>query len=261
MIICFTGTGNSRIVADKIQDLLGDELLRLAPGLMKDPRKATINVDDSRLIWVFPVHAWSLPTTVMKTIMEATMNASPDTVHHMVATCGDDIGLTEKVWRKAIESRGWKAGSAFSVQMPNSYPFLPGFDVDSPELAKAKLDAMPDRLDTIVDNIDAITPTTQIDVVKGRYAWIKTRIFNPFFVKFLKSTRHFHTNSACNGCGQCSRNCPIMTISMENHRPKWAEECIMCTRCYHVCPMHAIEYGRWSKGKGQYLCHGFGTNL
>ena len=39
MIICFTGTGNTRHIADILQDILGDELVRLAPGLMSNPEK------------------------------------------------------------------------------------------------------------------------------------------------------------------------------------------------------------------------------
>jgi len=34
--------------------------------------------------------------------------------------------------------------------------------------------------------------------------------------------------------------------------PKWGPACMMCLRCYHHCPAHAVKYGRHTDGKGQY---------
>ena len=30
-------------------------------------------------------------------------------------------------------------------------------------------------------------------------------------------------------------------------------DCTSCLACYHVCPKHAVQYGRRTKRKGQYL--------
>lgn len=257
MIICFTGTGNSRSVADKLQESLGDEVLRMPPGHMIDPTKAVVRVADGRAIWVMPVHAWSVPWIVRRIISKMRLQAPDDVVHHLVLTCGDDIGYADKVWRHAIEQRGWRTGSAFSVQMPNSYTFLPGFDVDKPEVAEAKLQAMPDRVDSIIDSIDAIQDEVKVDVVRGSFPWLKTNVLSWIFNKFLRSPRNFKVSEACVGCGSCMRNCPTVNITMSEGKPKWGDICVLCTRCYQVCPCHAISYSLGGKKKGQYLCPGF----
>ena len=35
-------------------------------------------------------------------------------------------------------------------------------------------------------------------------------------------------------------------------RPTWGPNCALCMRCYHLCPNHAINYGRETENKGQY---------
>ena len=38
-----------------------------------------------------------------------------------------------------------------------------------------------------------------------------------------------------------------------NAKPVWGDNCAMCLSCYHHCPKHAVEYGRQTMMKGQYL--------
>lgn len=260
MIICFSGTGNSRIVADRLQEILGDEIVRFAPGLMLKPERVHLSVYDERVIWVFPVHGWNIPQLTREVIKKATISAIDPVNHYMVCTCGDDIGRTHIEWRKLMAQRGWSARSAFSVQMPNTYVILKGFDVDSPEVTQAKLQAMPGRVAEIANFISEHPLDVTDDVVAGSWAWAKTAVLNPLFRTFLFSYKGFHTTDGCKGCGLCARNCPIRNITIEDGRPRWHNDCLMCLRCYHICPSHAVRYGKQSEGKGQYLAPGYILN-
>ncbi len=259
MIICFTGTGNSRRLADQLQSTLGDEIIRLAPGLMLEPEKIFLRVQDHRVIWVFPTHCWNMPTTVSNVIKHATLDfrGHDDCPHYMVATCGDDIGLTHRKWRKAIEKRGWRACSTFSVQMPNTYVTFKGFDLDPEHVAKAKLEAAEARAVVIAEQIMEHPDSTADDVVAGSWAWVKTEVVNRWFKRFMMNSRPFYADDTCKGCGRCARNCPVRTISMKDGRPVWGDYCILCLRCYHYCPCHSIHYGKVTDGKGQYRCPGY----
>lgn len=257
MIFCFSGTGNSRIVADHLQNALGDEILRLPPGLMLHPEKVRQTVKDGRIIWVFPVHGWNLPHVTRRVISEAEITSKEPVKHYMVCTCGDDIGNTHLQWRKLIEARGWQACSAFSVQMPNIYVMLKGFDVDSPDVTQAKLNAMPERVANIADFILCHPDEVKDDVVRGSCPWLKTAVLYPLFRAFFFDHKKFGSTDACIGCGLCARNCPIQNITIENGRPAWREECIMCLRCYHVCPRHAIRWNGQGGKKGQYIAPGY----
>lgn len=252
MIACFSGTGNSRRVADYIQDALGDELVRFAPGQMLNPRKANLRVTDGRVIWVCPVHAWGMPKAAARVIKYMNLIFDENVKHYLVLTCGDDIGYADHHWRHLMKKRKWNARAAFSVQMPNTYCFMKGFDVDPEDVAAKKLKAMPSRMAAIVDAID--NDDDMVDVVRGRYPWVKTSILHPLFIAFAHSTKPFHVTDACKGCGKCARNCSVVSIQMVDGKPHWGKECNMCLRCYHCCPHHAIAYGKATEGKGQYIC-------
>lgn len=257
MIFCFSGTGNSRIVADRLQDVLGDEILRLPPGLFLEPHRINLRVNDGRVIWVFPVHGWNVPDLTRRVIMQANITSDGPLDHYLVCTCGDDIGHTHLKWRKLMAKRGWTARSAFSVQMPNTYVALRGFDVDSDEVAQAKLKAMPERVAQIAEYIYDHPEAVTDDVVTGQWAWMKTAVVSPLFRWTMFSHKHFHVTKDCESCGLCARNCPIQNITMENGKPRWHKDCIMCLRCYHICPRHAIRYGDQTDRKGQYIAPGY----
>lgn len=238
-----------------LQDILGDEIVRLAPGQMLNPKRTELEVTDKRVIWVFPIHGWGLPKQLIKVLRNVGFKSHIAHSHYMVATCGDDIGYADRQWRRLVRERGFHDAGAFSVQMPNTYTMMKGFDVDPQELAQSKLDAAASRVDTIADAIDCGRDTT--DVVRGKWAWVKSAILYPLFMKFMCNPKHFHATEACIGCGKCSRNCPLANISMVEKHPRWGDNCTMCSRCYHCCPQHAVAFGKATIGKGQYLCPGY----
>ncbi len=258
MILCFSGTGNSRRAADQLHDLLGDDLVRLAPGQMLRPERITIDITDRRLILVTPVHAWGLPRRAVKVMRKANFTGIDRAKFYLVVTCGDDIGYTDTQWRKLVHAIGGTDVGAFSVQMPNIYTLLPGFDVDPPQLAMDKLNASVSTVDRIAQSIASEEKTTQ--VVRGSYPWVKSKILYPLFNAFMCSPKPFHATDACTGCGKCMRNCSVSNISMVNGKPRWGKECNTCLRCYHCCPRHAVAYGNLTYNKGQYLCPGYQLN-
>lgn len=259
MIICFSGTGNSRMVADTIQKITDEDVVRFAPGLFLHPEFIKLDVPDDRVLWVTPVYAWTLPRFAMGVMKHARLITKNPIEHHLILTCGDDIGYADNVWRKLIKSRGWNAGSVFSVQMPNTFVGLKGFDVDPADVAERKLAAVPDRVADIVDTLEQTGPPVT-DVVRGAWPHVKTGILSPLFHKVLMRPAKLHVTDACTGCGRCSRNCPAANIMIEGGRPHFGDNCTLCFRCYHLCRQHALHYGKASMGKGQYVCPTFTPN-
>lgn len=267
MILYFSGTGNSRYVAEQLGEQLGESLRPLTPAM----RGATIVFDgpDENIIWVFPVYSWGVPPYVLSLIAAIDLVALTSPVHHAVMTCGDDCGLADRMWRKAIARRGWATGGGFSVQMPNNYVAMKGFDVDPKDVEAAKLAAAPARIKEVSIMLQAAEATGQqvTDIVKGSFAWIKTRIIYPWFVRHAMSPARFGVTDACIGCGKCATTCPLGNIdmirisrdhsslqtSMPHDTPSWGNDCAGCLACYHVCPTHAVTYGSATRGKGQYF--------
>ena len=258
MIIYFTGTGNSRLVAERLHEcyhpddkqrnklycLEGDRLLH--PG-----RQLLETADGSLVIWVFPVYSWGVPPVVLRFIDKVRFKGAEKARHYMVCTCGDDVGRTDDQWRHHIGRRGWTPRGAFSVTMPNTYVCMKGFAVDSPDIEAGKLVAMPGRVEEIRRAIDR--GFSDSDLIRGSWAWWKTNLVYGLFRAFKMSPLPFRADpERCTSCGLCARQCPMLNIKLKDRRPQWGPACAMCLRCYHHCPVKAIAYGKETDGKGQY---------
>ena len=227
MIYCFSGTGNSRFVADRLRAMADD---------------------DGTLGLVFPVYAWGIPK-VVEEYVEKEMKETKAKYVYAVMTCGDDVGYADNILQKHMGGR--RLDAAFSVPMPNTYVCLPGFDVDPDYVAEAKVKKTMAMLPTIAEAIKARRHT--IEVHRGSVPWLKTYVLRPLFNRFLVTDRYFSTTDACNRCHRCVKQCPLHNIDTDHTgHIRWGNtSCTGCLRCYHQCPMHAIRFGWFTKGKGQ----------
>lgn len=240
MICYFSGTGNSKVVAETIGKLMGDDVRPLTC--------CSIENTDSLGI-VFPVYAWGLPNVVEEFIK--TLKGIKADYVWAVMTCGDDMGYADKVLKKALKASGLPLHAAFSVQMPNTYVCLPGFDIDSEEKANDKIRKTNEKIPFIVEKLKNRENVT--DVVRGPIPFTYTYILRPLFNATLVTDKFFKTNADCTKCGKCAKDCPLGNIKMSasDSRPKWKGQCAGCLRCYHQCPKHAVQFGSMTKNKGQ----------
>lgn len=243
MILYFSGNGNSEYIAGQLARLTHDKAYSITEAPPSELNAKIVGL-------VFPVHAWGLPRIMEQFIGQIPISSAPNYLY-AVCTCGDDIGRTDRLLRHQLHHRGLFMDAIWSVQMGNTYIALPGFDVDTPEVVDRKHAALSARLGHIADCIGQRMRDIA-DVAPGAMPRTKSYVLRPLFYRFLTGDHRFRTTSACIGCGQCATCCPTHNIHLDNGRPEWSGHCTDCLRCYHRCPLHAIRYGRWSEGKGQY---------
>lgn len=251
MIVYFSGTGNTAMAATLLAEKLGDgQLLPLDTDMLLHPDRHTLAPANGRLVWAFPVYSWGIPPAMVNFMRNVGLSTEAlQASHYMLVTCGDDIGYTDRLWRREMQQRGLKAEAAFAVEMPNTYVCMKGFDVDSAELERKKLEAAPSAVARIAD---AILYNGGDIPIRLSFSLVKTYIIYPSFVRFGTSPRPFHSTDQCVGCGRCAASCPLRNITMSDGRPAWADNCTLCLRCYHSCPVHAVAYGKQTARKGQY---------
>lgn len=139
MIFYFSGTGNSKWIAEQIAKAQ-NEVLVFMPNAIRDGIEEFVLADDEKVGFVFPVYSWGPPLSVLRFLDWITLSNYHSQYVFFVCSCGDDTGLTEELFRRALSRKGMECNAGFSVAMPNNYVLLPGFDVDKKELEKKKLD-------------------------------------------------------------------------------------------------------------------------
>ena len=239
MIYYFTGAGNSRYVAQRIAQALGDTV-----AFMPEHIPATVPDNGEPVGFVFPVYFWGIPTVVDRFARQLTIEGSHYTFTVLTpsGSSGDAVSLFEKALRRSVDAR-------FSVLMPDTY--CPMFECGD----RAKNEAVLNRAEGEIDNVIVqlkSRATGDLDLHHGM-GRLYTVTMYPLYKR--TTTRRFAVSDACTGCGLCANLCPDKFITIEDGRPVWrAGHCNLCFACLHHCPTFAIQYGRNSRKHGQYTC-------
>ena len=241
MIYYFSGTGNSKWVAEELARRTGDEVQSIA-ALQKDGSVSVYANCGSRIGVVFPIYAWGAPLIVERFCKSLTMMEG--VYAYAVCTCGDEAGLAMKRLKKMLAFR-----AAWSVAMPNNYVI--GFDLDTPELEAKKVEAASLKLEGVAKSI--LAGESVYEVNEGSGARLKTGFIRPMFNTFARSTRSFSVDDNCNSCGLCERICPVDAIELQDGKPVWVKKhCTQCLGCINRCPQRAIQHGAGTAKRGRY---------
>lgn len=65
----------------------------------------------------------------------------------------------------------------------------------------------------------------------------------------------FSADESCTHCGLCAKRCPMKNIKMTQGRPEFKKNCLFCMRCINSCPVNAIRYNK--QKCRQYKCEPF----
>ena len=237
MILYFSATGNSKYVAQRIAEFLGEKAVSiLADDLPDEPIKGLVT----------PVYALGLPDIVEKFLLENKLQKQD--YLFFVATYGTTPGQAAYFANKAFKSRNNASFNAFfSIKMPDTW--TPMFDLSDQAKVAALNEAAEKETDAVIAQIAA---KNRPQTVNRQTPFFTRPIYRPYY-NWMRQTKNFHLEETCIGCGLCARKCPSNAIIMENSRPQWVKDkCTMCLRCLHHCPAFAIQYGKNTKTHGQY---------
>ena len=247
MIFFYSGCGNSRHVAEKVAEATGDQLVYI-PQAAREGKTHYAVQPDERVGFVFPIYSWRPPQLVLDFVSGLRLEGKPSYVY-MFVTYGDDAGLADQVLGKALEAAGLQLDAAFGVTMPNTYVNMSFMDVDKPDVVQRKLKEAESRVGEVSGWIAARKRMT--DLNRGGAPRLKTFVVGVGFNKWV-SDEKYRATDACVSCGRCAEVCPLQNITIEDGRPRWNGHCTHCEACYHYCPQNAVQFGRVTRGKGQY---------
>ncbi len=235
MIYYFSGTGNSKWIAEQIALITGD----LAVNIVEC--SGVVSTDNQTIGIVFPIHAWGVPEAIVEFVK---MLEGKPVFTFGVCSCGTEAGYAMEKFNLIFP-----INSRYSIAMPNNY--IIGADVEGDEVIASKIGNANDKVRTIAAQV--LAKQSVVDVNKGKLSWIKSNLANYGFNKFARSTKPFYVTNKCTSCGQCAENCPAHTIRIIDGRPHYlSEKCYMCTACINRCPVKAIGYGKATSSRSRY---------
>ena len=248
MIFYFSGTGNTRWVAEQIAKAIGDELVYI-PDAIRDG-KYDYTIDEKETIgFCFPTHGWQPPRIVREFISKLKVE-----LHYCwaVTTCGDNMGETMTILNKDLAKIGLRASAMFSVIMPESYVCLPFMYTDTEEKEHQKIATARQQLPHIIECIRE-RRTGVVELEKGATPRLYSYVIGGYFnARMITDKKFMVDEDVCIKCGKCAKVCPVDNI--QGTPPEWIHNgrCTSCLACYHYCPTHAINFGKITRKRGQY---------
>lgn len=244
MIFYFSATGNSRHVAERIAESIGDRAIPIADCL-KNERFNFITQPNEKIGFVCPVYNFSLPITVTDFIEKLNLNMNGGYVFTVLTFGGFSGGATKQI-KELLAKNNIICNAHYSVRMPDNW--TPVYDVSN----KEKIDKTNRKADKSIDKIISRIKRN----ANGNYDLRRLPFCKNSYKGYenMRRTATLSVNEKCSGCGLCEKLCPVEAIEIQDGKPVWVKEkCAMCLGCLHRCPEFAIQRGEKTAIHGQYI--------
>lgn len=245
-VFYFSGTGNSLIAARSIADKL--EFARIIPlaGLAETLKT---NIDDDVVVFVFPVYAGGPPVLVLKALARLKFVGSP--LIYVVATCASFAGAALDIFAKELKKlTSQELAASWVLYMPGNYPPLREAESSSEILNKFSV------ADNHLKQIAAAIAQKKLCRSQNLFSFVNRLteiVWRGFASSVAKSDRRFRASNQCVSCGLCATVCPVGNIVLnKSGRPVWQHRCEQCMACLQFCPVEAIQFCWWTKGRRRY---------
>ncbi len=245
-IFYFSGTGNSLVAARMLAEKLDSAQLVALAGLPADQQFV---VDSEIVVFVFPVYSAGIPVIVKKSLARIKLNGSPYIC--AIATCGSEAGAAIGIFADELDSAcSMKLSAGWQLCMPANYTPLYGAYPDN--VNQAMLTAASSRLQHLSELIRN-RQAGRLETSPAPFSWLMKIVWRGFAACIGKSDRHYRASRECTGCGICEKICPVANIRLNaSGRPVWQHHCEQCMACLQYCPVEAIQFCWWTKGRRRY---------
>lgn len=246
MIIVFSGTGNSRYIADMLGDVLNDEVVDANTYIRN--RKAAVFKSKKPFVFVSPVYVSAPPMYFTSFLEKCRFTGSKKA--YFIASCAGGMGATPHYWSAFAKKMGLEDMGTNKVIMPQNYIIY--FKTKRKEVC----DQLVRKAAPVILKIAQKILSEQHLDPSGMKKWeiVTTKpILKPYYKLFMKTDK-FYTSDACVHCGKCEKICPLGNIRMKDEQVTWGKACMHCMACINSCPTAAIQYGKLTWGKPRYVC-------
>ena len=238
ILYVFSGTGNTRLAADKIAAALERRGMRAAVWEARLPLEEAPDPRDYDVAgFGYPIHAFNTPRFFLRFAKGLPqVKAMPA---FLFKTSGEPFHLNSASSQplvRILRGKGFQPRMDRHLLMPYNIMFR-----YENSLAKQMYLHTCQMAEVIADDVVAgrddmprYWPWTMLAMYAFRLQWLGAWLNGPL----MGAKREL-----CTGCGKCARECPAGNIAMEGGTPRFGWRCTMCMGCVFRCPADAIRPG------------------
>ncbi|WP_310603212.1 EFR1 family ferrodoxin [Anaerosporobacter sp.] len=246
MVLYFSGTGNSKHVAEKIAQKTNDVVVSMNE-LLKQNRMKQQQSESKPFIFVCSTYAWRIPHVVDELIRKIEFTGSSKV--YFVMTCGGETANAIHHVKKLCQYKNWELQGFAEILMPDNYLVM------FPSVDKKEAEELLKKADTVIEEIaEYIHQGKKFFKYKsnGVIGKLESGAVNNLFYSIFVQAKGFYVTEKCIGCEKCVKLCPLNNITMKDSKPVWENQCTHCMACICGCPKEAIEYKNKTQGKTRY---------
>lgn len=248
MTLYFTGSGNSKYVADALGDQLDDRVISLN-RVMKRQIGAPLYTSETPFVVVFPIHTWNMPDVVIDLLRRASFSGNNRI--YFVATMEAETGRADEYCQRLATGLGLRYMGFTGIPMPTNCAYLE--KMPSNDQAWERIEASRPLIQDAAHCIAKGGRLSKTDHTSASRVKSGT-VMHALYKRFIMTDSGYTVLDACIGCGACERRCPLNNIEMKDGRPQFKGNCCSCYACIQCCPQQAIEIKGHSEGHGRYVC-------
>lgn len=246
MILYFSGTGNSRYIAEIIRKKTGDDLISLNDRIKSQDYCPICS--EKPLVFVVPTYAWQIPHVVRDFILRTEFIGNKTA--YFILTCGAGTGNASHFAKQLCRYKKFKYMGLRTILMPENY--IAVFSAPSRKASAKLISAAVPKASGAANYIlkGKVLPAEGISLADK----VKSTLINDLFYRYVISADGFYVTNKCISCEQCVKLCVLNNIKLINSKPVWGNKCTHCMACINACPTQAIEYKHNTKYKRRYYC-------
>ena len=236
----FSGTGNTKWIADKFRDSF--KLYDIDLHLVNIESVEQVNIKS----YVFIIIGSPVYAEVPPKIVDDFLDKLPKTENRIrtivYSTQGAKSAAAVSIMSRKLEQKGYNIVIQSNIRMSNNYYFSVGklrTENEQEEILESAKEKVNVLTKYFINNKQMREQSSLFRIFVGK---VSGRTFKN---RIPKLSRNITSTKECVKCGLCLRNCPKGNITFENSHAIFHSKCILCLRCIYICPINAIRY----KGK------------
>ena len=255
IIIYFSGTGNTELIASELGTRLNDRNHEVELISIEDRKKLqSFSFHNAVIGFGFPVYKFSYPD-IFNSLFPLFNEMAENTSYFMFSTYAcftaysfsDFFNKLDSDKFNLIAEEDFKSPSCgISARKPESdyeYKTVMFFEDD----INNKLDRFTEKIEMSVQN-----KPEYLSHKSSLLSSLRSRIVSN--IELTKYPKLQIDSSLCTLCGVCSEKCPEDNLEKSGDRILVKDDrgCLHCLRCMNHCPSNAINFGKLSRGENRY---------